>query len=100
VAEAMIEANAFIGKEMIMAVKFEKQGDGSYLLDVRGYVCPQPQLYTKKCLERIASGDVLEIIFDNPSSEESISSFIENTGDEVIEKNVDGSLYRYKVKKA
>lgn len=83
-----------------MAVKFEKQGDGQFLLDVRGFVCPQPQLYTKKCLEKIASGDVLEIVFDNPSSEESITSFIENSGDDIVEKHVEGSLYRYKVKKS
>lgn len=83
-----------------MAVKFEKQGDGQFLLDVRGFVCPQPQLYTKKCLEKIASGDVLEIVFDNPSSEESITSFLENSGDDIVEKHVDGSLYRYKVKKS
>ena len=83
-----------------MAVRFEKQADGLFLLDVRGYVCPQPQLYTKKCLEKIASGDVLEIVFDNPSSEESIVSFIENSGDDIVEKFAEGSLYRYKVKKS
>ena len=49
-------------------MKFEKQGEGLYRLDVTGYVCPHPQLYTKKALEKIASGDVLELVFDNPSS--------------------------------
>ncbi len=83
-----------------MALKFEKQGDGEYLLDVRGFVCPQPQLYTKKCLEKIEPGDVLEILFDNPSSEESITSYLDNTGDEVVEKSAEGGQYRYKVRKA
>ena len=83
-----------------MGVKFEKTGDNLFTLDVRGYVCPQPQLYTKKCLAKLSPGHVLEIVFDNPSSEEAIVSFIENTGDEIIEKNVDGSLYRYKVQKS
>lgn len=83
-----------------MALKFEKLGDGLFLLDVRGFVCPQPQLYTKKCLEKIAPGDMIEIVFDNPSSEESIVSFIENTGDDIVEKHSEGGLYRYKVRKS
>ena len=83
-----------------MALKFEKQSDGLFLLDVRGYVCPQPQLYTKKCMEKIEVGDTLEILFDNPSSEESIASYLDNTGDEIVEKSADGGLYRYKVRKS
>ena len=39
-----------------MAMKFEKTGEGTYVLDVCGYVCPHPQLYTKKSLEKIAVG--------------------------------------------
>ena len=29
-------------------MKFEKKTEGLYALDVCGYVCPHPQLYTKK----------------------------------------------------
>jgi tRNA 2-thiouridine synthesizing protein A len=83
-----------------MALKFEKQANGEYLLDVRGYVCPQPQLYTKKCLEKIQTGEVLEILFDNPSSEESITSYLDNTGDEVVQRDSQGGLYRFKVRKS
>ena len=43
-------------------MKFEKQGDGRYRLDVTGYVCPHPQLYTKKALEKIGRGEVLELV--------------------------------------
>ena len=55
-------------------MKFEKRDDGNFMLDVTGYVCPHPQIYTKKALGRIKSGDVLQVIFDNPSSGESIST--------------------------
>ena len=51
-----------------MAMKFEKVSDGKYMLDVCGYVCPHPQIYTKKSLEKIDEGDILELVFDNPSS--------------------------------
>ncbi len=69
-----------------MAVKFEKVSDGNYVLDVQGYVCPHPQLYTKKGLEKLKSGDVLELIFDNPSSGESISAMCQAEGNEIIDQ--------------
>ena len=81
-------------------MKFEKKSEGDYLLDVCGYVCPHPQLYTKKALEKMKTGDVLEIIFDNPSSGESIAAMFDTSGDEVLEKKMDHGKYAWKIKKA
>ena len=39
-----------------MAVKFEKTSDGEYMLDVTTYVCPHPQMYTKKALHKLNTG--------------------------------------------
>ncbi len=83
-----------------MAMKFEKKAEGIYLLDVLGYVCPHPQIYTKKALERLKSGDILEIIFDNPSSGESISTMCDNTGDEITEKKHEGGQFIWNIQKA
>jgi tRNA 2-thiouridine synthesizing protein A len=74
-----------------MAVKFEKKGEKEYKLDVCGHVCPYPQLYTKKSLEKIKSGDRLEVIFDNPSSGETITQFCEKEGHEIVEQKEDGN---------
>ena len=81
-------------------MKFEKINDGNYLLDVKGYVCPHPQIYTKKALAKIKSGDVLQIIFDNPSSGESISSMCDNTGDEIIEKKEEDGKFIWNIQKS
>lgn len=82
-----------------MAVKFTKKGEGVYELDCLGYVCPHPQIYTKKMLEKIGSGNILEVIFDNPSSSESISAMCDGSGNEIIEKTKQGGQYIYKIKK-
>ncbi len=82
-----------------MAMKFEKVSDGHYMLDVQGYVCPHPQIYTKKALEKMKEGDILDLIFDNPSSSESVSAMCDTTGDEIIEKNMNGGKYAWKIKK-
>lgn len=82
-----------------MAVTFEKKGENSYLLDVTGYVCPHPQLYTKKALQNMKENDILELIFDNPSSGESISSMCDRTGDEILEKNSNNGVFNFTIKK-
>ena len=67
-------------------MKFEKQSEGFYVLDVKGYVCPHPQIYTKKALSKIQSGEKLEVLFDNPSSGESIATMCDINGDEIVNK--------------
>ncbi|UCH53602.1 MAG: sulfurtransferase TusA family protein [Pseudomonadota bacterium] len=80
-------------------MKFNKVSEGQYQLDVCGYVCPHPQLYTKKALEKIKDGEVIEILFDNPSSGESIAAMLDTTGDEVMEKTQGGGKFNWKVRK-
>lgn len=80
-------------------MKFNKVSEGQYQLDVCGYVCPHPQLYTKKALEKMNDGDVLEIVFDNPSSGESIAAMIDTTGDEVMDQLGQDGKYNWKVRK-
>lgn len=83
-----------------MAVKFEKVGDHDYLLDVTGYVCPHPQMYTKKAMGKLASGDVLTLLFDNPSSGESIVAMCESEGNELIEKTNEDGASKWLIRKA
>lgn len=82
-----------------MAVKFEKVSDGEYMLDVTGYTCPHPQMYTKKALEKMGSGEVLSLVFDNPSSGESIMSMCESAGNDLFERNDEGGTFTWKIRK-
>ncbi len=82
-----------------MAMKFEKKDDGVYLLDVTGYVCPHPQIYTKKALEKLGSGDVLEVVFDNPSSSESISAMCDSNGNKIVDRHMEGGRFAFKIRK-
>lgn len=83
-----------------MAVKFEQTGDGTYALDVCGYSCPHPQMYTKKVLEKMQAGDVLTLMFDNPSSGESILAMCESSGNELLDRADDGGVFTWKIQKA
>ena len=82
-----------------MAMKFEKIGDGTYALDVKGYVCPHPQLYTKSALSKMKEGDILKLHFDNASSGESIASMCDKEGDEIVEQVTANGSFVWTIKK-
>ena len=81
-------------------MKFEKRNEGEFVLNVTGYVCPHPQLYTKKALEKLKEGEVLELVFDNPSSAESVAAMLDMSGDEILAQNNNGVRYVWKIRKA
>ena len=80
-------------------MNFEKQSDGHYTLDVKGYVCPHPQIYTKKALSKLEPGAHLIVEFDNPSSGESIAAMCHITGDEIVDKAQDGGKFSWDIEK-
>ena len=82
-----------------MAMKFEKNADGTYSLDVCGYVCPHPQIYCKKSIEKINEGEVLKMVFDNPSSAETIKQMLEQQGHDLMEEKKESGKIIYVIKK-
>ncbi|MEM0445038.1 MAG: sulfurtransferase TusA family protein [Nitrososphaerota archaeon] len=61
-----------------------KTEPAKYKLDLRGYTCPYPQLYTAKALGQIEPGAILEILIDNPPSCETVPKSIRNNGQEYL----------------
>jgi len=83
-----------------MAMSFTKKEEGVYVLDVTGYVCPHPQIYTKKALEKVKSGDIIELVFDNPSSAESVTAMCDSKGDRIIDKKQADGKFVFRIEKA
>lgn len=69
-----------------MAFTFNKLDNGEYELNVCGYVCPHPQLYTLKYLEKLQDGMIINVLVDNPSSVESVEQACSGKGYSVLEK--------------
>jgi len=53
-------------------------------LDLRGYVCPYPQLATLKELRNSPPGTIIKVITDNPPSCENVPSVAGREGHEVL----------------
>jgi len=83
-----------------MAVTFNQVAQGQWKLDVCGYSCPHPQMYTKKALQKLASGDTLTLVFDNPSSGESILAMCESDGNDIVERQEGAGQYSWIIRKS
>jgi len=65
--------------------RLQRIGEKRYLLDVRGQVCPYPELLTMRALKSLSSGDTLEILVDNPPSVRDVPLAMKAGGYEVGE---------------
>jgi TusA-related sulfurtransferase len=69
-------------------------------LDVRGLYCPEPVFRTKMEMERLAIGDMIKILSDDPESEEDISRWVQRSGHELLSLNKTQKDLEFVIKKA
>ncbi|MFX1506017.1 MAG: sulfurtransferase TusA family protein [Promethearchaeota archaeon] len=53
-------------------------------LDLRGEVCPYPDVKSKRKVKKMKSGEVLELIIDYPLSAERVPETMKSMGHEVL----------------
>jgi len=81
----------FIYTHLVTIVpSIKKVGENSYELDLRGYVCPYPQMYTSQALTKLPRGSMLKVIIDNPPSIENIKSVAQKAGAKSVSVNSRG----------
>jgi len=74
--------------------------NGEYLLDLRGTVCPYPVLYTRKALENLKGGEVLQVILDNPPSLETVPASVKASGHDILEvREVEPAVWAIKIRR-
>ena len=69
-------------------------------LDWKGFACPLPVIKTKQAIDRMALGQVLEMISTDPGSIPDMQAWSRKTGHELLEAKKDGSLYIFYIRKA
>ncbi len=62
------------------------------ILDCIGLYCPIPILNTKQEMDKLAIGEILEVLADDPAAEEDLKAWAKQTGQKIlkIEKNDEG----------
>jgi len=68
-------------------------------LDVKGKMCPLPVALTKRKLESMASGQLLEVLGEGDLEFENVKSWVKNNGHEIIETYKSEREFKITIKK-
>jgi peroxiredoxin family protein/TusA-related sulfurtransferase len=68
-------------------------------LDAKGLSCPKPVLKTKKAMDKLSDGQVLEIIATDKGSLHDIPAWAAKTGNQVLETKEEGDILKFYLKK-
>jgi len=68
-------------------------------LDTRGMNCPLPILKTRQAINRLHSGEVLEVTSTDPGSTKDIVAFYKQTGHELVSSREDAGGYVFLIRK-
>jgi tRNA 2-thiouridine synthesizing protein A len=68
-------------------------------LDARGLSCPMPLLKTKKAIEKLASGEILEILGTDPGTRNDLPNWAKRSGHEFLGEKEDEGFNRFFVRK-
>lgn len=63
-------------------------------LDVRGECCPYPLILTKKKVESLKSGEILEITADDPVAPQNIDSWAKKSGNKLLSVKQEGNIFK------
>ncbi|MDD3553898.1 MAG: sulfurtransferase TusA family protein [Deltaproteobacteria bacterium] len=80
----------------------KKAPDGitaNHTLDAKGLSCPMPLLRTKKEIEKLKSGEILEVLGTDPGSRNDIPGWCSRSGHEYLGEKEDTGFIRFYVKK-
>jgi tRNA 2-thiouridine synthesizing protein A len=68
-------------------------------LDCIGLYCPEPVFRTRQTLDKLAVGQVLAVVADDPAAEEDIKRLIERLGHQLLKLNKKGNQVHFLIRK-
>jgi len=69
------------------------------VLDAKGMNCPLPILKTKKALQTLQPGGLLEVLATDPGSVADFESFCRQTGNQLVSSSKDGDVFKFVLKR-
>ncbi len=68
-------------------------------LNVKGQMCPLPVAFTKRKLESMAVGQLLEVVGEGELEFDNVQRWVRNNGHEVVEADKSGAEFRLLIRK-
>ncbi|MBO8162890.1 MAG: sulfurtransferase TusA family protein [Brevibacillus sp.] len=69
-------------------------------IDCKGLACPMPIVRTKKAMDEMKSGEVLEVVATDPGSVADVRSWADRTGHQFLGTITENSIYKHYIRKA
>ncbi|GLS84814.1 sulfurtransferase TusA [Paraferrimonas haliotis] len=73
--------------------------NAQHQLDALGLRCPEPVMMVRKTVRKMALGETLLVVADDPSTTRDIPSFCQFMDHTLVAKQVDTSPFQYLIKK-
>ena len=67
--------------------------------DLKGLNCPMPVLKTKKALDKIGAGKILQVDLTDAGSKSDLPAMIKRTGNMLLETTENDGVYTFYIKK-
>jgi TusA-related sulfurtransferase len=68
-------------------------------LDVKGKMCPLPVAFTKRKLESMATGQLLEVVGEGELEFDNIQRWVKNNGHDVVQASKSDAEFRILIRK-
>lgn len=68
-------------------------------LDVKGKMCPLPVAFTKRKLDAMTTGQLLEVVGEGELEFDNVQRWVKNNGHEVVEAGKNDTEFRILVRK-
>ncbi len=68
-------------------------------LDCLGLYCPEPVFRTRQEIDRLAVGQVLEVVADDPAAEEDIKRLVKRLGHQLLEVRKENNRFHFLIEK-
>ena len=69
------------------------------VLDAKGLACPMPIVKTKKAINELASGEILEIHTTDKGAKNDLAAWAKSTGHELVEFMEENDVFKFWIKK-
>ncbi|WP_283747188.1 sulfurtransferase TusA family protein [Bacillus cereus] len=70
------------------------------VLDAKGLACPMPIVRTKRAMDTLQSGEVLEVHVTDKGSVKDIPAWLKTGGHEIVKHNIEDDVLKFWIKKA
>lgn len=78
---------------------FSSSEQARQILDCVGLYCPMPVIRTNQEMDKLAVGETLEVLADDPAAEEDLKAWAKRTGQKILEIEKTNEGLRFLIKK-